>query len=406
LFLITAKMKKKNLCNEKQSKHRDKLLTRRDFLSISGIGTAGLAVAGYSTLKRGSLSFLANERSKVAVAKAGSYDKQILRREIRNMFDELGGLGDIIKPGSRVAIKINLTGGLKFSGEMAKVGINAHWTHPEIVRAVGEALIDAGAKELFIMDGLYEDTTYEFAGYTEIADALGARLINLNDPDPYDEYIHQKTGEEWYVYEEFIFNRLVSDVDAFVSIPKLKCHNNCGVTLALKNHIGLGPVKFYGLDARPDIRSAMHGTGEEARTRLSKVIVDLLRARPIDLSVIDGIKTAEGGEGPWIQNTFGLVKPGVLVAGKNPVATDSVATAAMGFDPDAAAFETPFVSSDNHLALACQNGLGTNHLEEIEVLGAKLEEVVFPFKPCSRGSYIITGNNRTAVYPGDKLPYG
>ncbi|UCG28509.1 MAG: DUF362 domain-containing protein [Bacteroidales bacterium] len=383
-------MTSKNSYRKKKSEHQEKQITRRDFISLSGMATAGLVMAGCSRSGKSPTSASTDKKHKVAIAKTDSYDRGILSREVRNMFDELGGLGDIIKPGSRVAIKVNLTGGLKFSGEMAKVGINAHWTHPEMVRAVCEALIDAGAKELFIMDGLYEDTTYEFAGYNEIADAFGARLINLNDPSPYDEFFHQNTGEGWYVYEEFIFNRLISEVDAFVSIPKMKCHNNCGVTLTLKNHIGLAPVRHYCSDARPDIRSAMHGTGEEVRTRLSKVIVDLVRARPIDLSVIDGIKTAEGGEGPWIENTFGLVEPGIIVAGKNPVATDSVATAVMGFNPDAAAFETPFVSSDNHLALASENDLGTNRLEEIEVLGAKIEDVAFPFKPCAKGGYIIS----------------
>jgi uncharacterized protein (DUF362 family) len=378
-------MKRKNLCHEGKSKRHQKLISRRDFLALSGLITAGVAITGCRNWKRGSLNMSADEKSKVAVAKAESYDIQILRREIRAMFEQIGGLGDIIKPGSRVVIKVNLTGGIKFSGELAKDGINAHWTHPELARAVGEALIDAGAKELFIIESLYEDTTFKVAGYTEIADALGARLINLNNPDPYDDFIHQEVGEGWSVYEEFIFNRLVSEADAFVSIAKLKCHNNCGVTLAMKNQIGLVPVKYYGSAARSDIRSALHGTGEEARTRLPKVIVDLVQARPIDLAVIDGIKTTEGGEGPWIKNTFGMVEPGILIASKNPVATDSVATAAMGFNPNARDFETPFVSSVNYLALACEKGLGTNLLDEIEVLGAKLEEVTYPFKPCSKG---------------------
>jgi uncharacterized protein (DUF362 family) len=399
-------MKRKTPYQARKSKHQMKLITRRDFLTLSGMATAGLVIAGCRNPGKHPAALSPGKKSKVVIAKADSYDKHILHREIRKMFDELGGLSDIIKPGSRVAIKVNLTGGLKFSGELANVGINAHWTHPEMVRAVGEALIDAGAKELFIMDGLYEDNTYDFAGYTEIADALGARLINLNNPDPYNDFIHQKTGEGWYVYEEFIFNRLVSEVDTFVSIPKLKCHNNCGVTLAMKNHIGLGPVKYYCSEARADNRSGMHGTREEAGTRLPKVIVDLLRARPIDLAVIDGIRTAEGGEGPWIRNTFSLVEPGILVAGKNPVATDAVGTAAMGFDPDAAAYETPFVNSLNHLALACENGLGTSHLEEIEIAGAKLEDVVYPFKPCVKSDNIVSGDNRTAICYGDRLPYG
>jgi uncharacterized protein (DUF362 family) len=377
-------MKRKNLCHQKKLKSNQKLITRRDFLTLSGLVTAGVAVTGFHSWNRGSLIIPTDKKIKVAVSKAESYDIQILRREIRTMFEQIGGLGDIIKPGSRVAIKVNLTGGLKFSREYAENGINTHWTHPEVVMAVGEALIDAGAKELLIMESLYEDTTFNIAGYIDMADALGARLINLEKPDPYNEFIHQKVGKDWLVYEEFILNRLVSESDAFVSIAKLKCHGTCGVTLSLKNQVGLVPVKYYCSNVRTDNRSGMHGSAKEAGTRLPKVIVDLVRARPIDLSVIDGIETAEGGEGPWIRNTFHMVKPGVIIAGKNPVATDAVATAAMGFNPNARDFETPFVSSVNHLALACEKGLGTNLLDEIEVLGAELEDVVYQFRASTR----------------------
>jgi uncharacterized protein (DUF362 family) len=377
-------MKNKNLRHVGISKRHQKMMTRRDFLALSGLVTVGIAVTGCRNWNSGTPGMSAGKKNKVAVAKVQSYDIKILRREIRTMFEQIGGLSDIIKPGSRVAMKVNLTGGLFFSKEFAKVGIDAHWTHPELVRAVGEAIIDAGAKELFIMESLYEDTTFRIAGYPEMADNLGARLINLDKPDPYNEFIHQKVGEDWFVYEEFIFNRLVMEADAFVSIAKLKCHGNCGVTLAMKNHVGLVPVKYYCSDAQPNNRSALHGTLKESGTRLPGVIVDLVRARPIDLSIIDGIHTTEGGEGPWVKNTFNMVKPGVIIAGKNPVDTDAVATAAMGFNPDAPAFETPFVSSVNHLALACEKGLGTNLLDEIEVLGAKLEEVIYPFKPCAK----------------------
>ena len=68
---------------------------------------------------------------------------------------------------------------------------------------------------------------------------------------------------------------------------------------------------------------------------MPRVVVDLNRVRPIHLALIDGIKTVEAGEGPWIK-TMAPVAPGVLVAGKNPVATDAVAAAVMGFDPTAA----------------------------------------------------------------------
>ena len=40
-----------------------------------------------------------------------------------------------------------------------------------------------------------------------------------------------------------------------------------------------------------------------------------------------------GGEGPWIREDLQPAAPGVIVAGLNPVNTDAVAMAVMGFDP-------------------------------------------------------------------------
>jgi uncharacterized protein (DUF362 family) len=71
----------------------------------------------------------------------------------------------------------------------------------------------------------------------------------------------------------------------------------------------------------------------------------------------------------------------MLVAGKDAVATDAVATAAMAFDPTLEPPAAPFLRADNHLNLARELGLGTNRLEEIEVIGASIDDVRYEFKP-------------------------
>ena len=65
--------------------------------------------------------------------------------------------------------------------------------------------------------------------------------------------------------------------------------------------------------------------------------------------------------------------------GRNPVCTDAVATAVMGYDPLAKAATGPF-PGDNHLALAADLGLGTNDPKEIEVVGLSLEDAKYPFR--------------------------
>jgi uncharacterized protein (DUF362 family) len=75
------------------------------------------------------------------------------------------------------------------------------------------------------------------------------------------------------------------------------------------------------------------------------------------------------------------VKPGVVIAGLNPVCTDTVATAVMGFDPRR---ETDFAGlpgASNMLLLAERMGIGSAELSRIDVRGVKLADAVFPYTP-------------------------
>jgi uncharacterized protein (DUF362 family) len=311
------------------------------------------------------------------MAQAHNYDRQLIRQQVQTMFDELGGLGDVVSPGDRVGIKVNLTGGGVF-GEMAVHPTESYMTHPEVVRALGELLRDAGAGELFILEGVYGWET--FPGYREAAKELDATLINLNFPAPYPDFATTPVGPDWFIYQNFTFNRILEEVDVFVSVAKMKCHWCCGVTHSVKNLVGLVPVDFYRLTPEDSHRSALHGPDDTFKIRLPRVIMDLNRARPIDLALVDGVKTVEAGEGPWIE-TMAPVEPGLLLAGKDPVATDAIATAAMAFDPALEPPASPFLRADNYLNLARELGLGTNRLAEIEVLGASIDDIRYEFKP-------------------------
>jgi uncharacterized protein (DUF362 family) len=258
----------------------------------------------------------------VAIAQANSYDRQLVRQQVQALLDGLGGLGDVISPGDRVAIKPNLTGGTGATPLPGIPAVESFATHPEVVRALGEALRDAGAGQLFIVEGVYDGETYPAWGYQDVAGALGATLIDLNVPQPYPDFVSAQVGEGWFVYPDYAINPILTEIDVFVSAAKMKCHWSCGVTLSMKNQIGL----------------------------------------------------------PWIE-TMAPVGPGVLVAGKNPVATDAASAAVMGFDPTTNYPSAPFLRSDNHLSLADATGLGPHRLEDIEVVGAAIKDVRYAFKP-------------------------
>jgi uncharacterized protein (DUF362 family) len=178
----------------------------------------------------------------------------------------------------------------------------------------------------------------------------------------------------------------------------LKNHATAGVTLGIKNNFGITPTALYSHrvsnEKSTSARIAIFHTGQERPAdglpqevdpnsprrptyRVPRHTIDSLGIRPIDLTIIDGIETVSGGEGPWLRE-LAVQKPGLLLAGRNPVCTDAVATKVMGYDPMAAAATGPF-PGDNHLAMAAALGLGTNDPREIEVLGLSILEARHPF---------------------------
>jgi uncharacterized protein (DUF362 family) len=150
----------------------------------------------------------------------------------------------------------------------------------------------------------------------------------------------------------------------------------------MKNLYGLVPYRFYRLGGSDTYRSEFHGERSVTRNRLPRVIVDINRARPIHFGLIDGILTAEGGEGPWIA-TMTPIKGNMLIAGKNCVATDAVATACMGHNPEDDYGTPPYYRTDNHLKIAAEMGLGTNRLADIDVVGATIDKVKVQFHGAS-----------------------
>jgi uncharacterized protein (DUF362 family) len=313
-----------------------------------------------------------------AIARAATYDHKLLRDQVQTMLESLGVGNNFIRPGARIGIKPNLTGGTWWDSSLPVPSTELFVVHPALVQVLAEILLDAGAGKIYIMEGLGDPTIYPTWGYTDIARYLNAELIDLCSPSPYSDFAMFPVGEKRLVYDVFYMNGLLGEIDTFISVAKMKCHSTSGVTLAQKNLFGIPPISLYRDSEEDNNRSSFHESTIYDR-RVPRVIVDLNMARPIHFSLIDGIMTAEAGAGPWDKN-FNPVRPGLLVAGKDTVAVDAVSTALMGFDPNAPSGTRPFDYADNHIALAHEMGLGTNQLNEIGILGTQIADAIFPFK--------------------------
>jgi hypothetical protein len=144
----------------------------------------------------------------------------------------------------------------------------------------------------------------------------------------------------------------------------------------LHNPMGLEKIKLPGL--KEGIASV------EPTWRVPRIIADICAARPIHLAIIDGITAMRGGEGPWCDDEnktrIKVTTPGLLIAGLNPVSTDAVGTAVMGYEnPRAAKGVKPFDFCDNHILLAEQARLGTADLSRIDVRGMPIEKARYPY---------------------------
>jgi uncharacterized protein (DUF362 family) len=359
--------------------HSHHAYSRREFLKTMGVVAAGALVASCRPEVVDSRPTMATASPTVAIAQAANYDPKLIRQQVQSALDKIGGIADVLKHGNRAAIKANVTGSKQMQQVDKLPEIETYHTHPEVVRAVGQLLRDAGITKLYIVEAVYAKEHWHDYGWDEVAKSLGATLVDLNDTAPYNDFAATPVPGTPNIYDKFTLNHVLSDIDAFVSIPKMKCHNTCGVTHSVKNLVGLVPYRFYTVSEKDEYRSGFHGQQSETPKRLPSVIMDLNRARPVNLSIIDGVMTVEGGEGPWVKGVNQL-QPGVLIAGKDPVATDAVATAVMGFDPQAEFPNPPFVHAHNHLNMARQLGLGTNVLDEIKVAGTAIADVRTPFK--------------------------
>ena len=156
---------------------------------------------------------------------------------------------------------------------------------------------------------------FEALGYTAMAARLGCDLVDLNE-EPVVER-RDPRRERWprmvlpaIVYEGFL-----------LSVPVLKAHTLAGVTLTLKNMLGLAPPSHFQ-DGTSWRKSAFHW-------EIDAAIADLNHYRRPDFTVLDareGMAASHLG-GPRLEPP-----PGILLAGWDPVAMDAYAASLLGVD--------------------------------------------------------------------------
>jgi uncharacterized protein (DUF362 family) len=269
---------------------------------------------------------------KVAIVK-GKDPPKMVKRAL-----ELIGAKDLVKPEDRVLIKPNYV--------VAKHPSTGVTTDSRIVESIIEFVKRFKVKDLVVGEGGAGNTDKAFGvvGIRDVVERQKVKLINLNQ----DSRIKVKIPQPLALKDVGVAETGLQST-CIINVPKLKVHHMAVVTLCMKNLMGLILPK-----------NIMHSQINNKIVDLASFFKDKVR-----INLVDGLVGAEVNE-----TSGNPVKMDLIVAGRDMVAVDTVATSVMGIDP----------SKVQYLRLAQGKGVGVSNLEKIEILGEEIEEVKKDFR--------------------------
>lgn len=322
-------------------------LERRAFLKKAGLWVGGLLIGG-------SLAALAGCGGKNAArpgvfprassparppASAGAgvdiavAEKGAAGDLARRAVEALGGMSRFVQPGHTVVVKPNAS---FMDGPKAATS-----TNPEVVGAVVSMCREAGAARVIVLEHCLRgspDACLGGNGIGSAARAAGAQVLAYDAGDRSHGVLAAVPGgtalKEVQVYPE------VLEADMVITVPKAKHHGSAGLSLGMKNFIGV----------MTDM-SSIHNHD------LHRAIADLATLVKPGLSVIDAsiilLDNGPGGPGPTKATE-------TVIASADVVAADAFACTLFGLT----AADVPYITH------AGDSGLGRYELD-----GLKIERV-------------------------------
>lgn len=278
------------------------------------------------------------QTARVGIVRAEDIDNDELVRA--KMFELLDMLRDTIKipENARVIVKINLC--LLLDCETGAT------VDPRLVRYMAQWLLDRySIQEIILAESdataLSADRAFYGIGWDQLlADFPKMRYLNLTG----DEIV--KVEHNGLLFKELNMSKTFMEADYLISFAKLKTHSMQVISGIMKNQFGALPEK---------LKVVYH-------PHLTEAIYDLVKVRPPDLCLVDGL-IAHEGPGP-VGGIPRLMR--LIIGGNDAVATDHVCARLMGKNP----------RSVPHLRLAVEHHLGTSLYE---VMGCRIEEVAEDF---------------------------
>jgi uncharacterized protein (DUF362 family) len=218
----------------------------------------------------------------------------------------LGGMERFVSPGNDVIIKPNICNAYH-GPEYAST------TNPQVVAAVVQMCLAAGAGSVRVMDypfGGTADRAYVSSGIADAVEAAGGQMELMNRVKYREVEIPAgRKIKKWNVYGDIL------DADVVINIPIAENHGTARLTLAMKNLMGV-----------IEDRGGFHSRG------VHQCVADLNSVVRPHLTIVDAVRILVAN-GPTGGNLNDVKVMNTIIAGVDYVAADAYATGLFGMTP-------------------------------------------------------------------------
>ena len=247
---------------------------------------------------------------------------------VRAALAMLGGMGRFVRKGDKVVLKPNV-----LTGRAPEYAVT---TNPQVLAALVVLCYEAGAAAVTVLDSPTSSprAAFEESGIARAVAAVDGQVKYLTDRNFERIDIPQgKLLSSWPLVTD------IFDADVFINIPIAKTHGMAGLTMSMKNLMGI-----------------MGGARGTIHVDFAQKIVDVNSLVRPHLVVLDAYRILTRN-GPTGGNLADVKTLKTVVAGTDQVAVDAYGTGFFGRQP----------VDLGYLVKAAEQGLGTIDLAKLSV---------------------------------------
>lgn len=274
-------------------------------------------------------------------AAAGSPEQEVdlalvhgadIRAATRTAVAVLGGVRRFVSRGDVVFVKPSIG----FPRTPAQ-GAN---THPEVVAAIVELCLEAGAKLVKVGDHTLDraDRCYQRSGIQAAAERAGARVDFVGAEKFRRMNLKGQLVGEWEVYADLV------EADTLINVPVAKQHSLSRMTGAMKNWFG-----------------GIGGARDRLHAQIDTAIADLAQFFRPTLTVLDASRMIIRN-GPQGGSLADVRQTDIVAASTDQVAIDALTASLLQLVPKDVGF----------IKMAHARGLGTMDLDRLHVVRREL----------------------------------